>query len=58
MISEGVGYESWAMGYKSYIYDQLALKPLKLALDYITQEGKAEFCQIRFHSLTPLAYSL
>jgi hypothetical protein len=26
-------------GYKSYIYDQFALKPLKLALDLITQEG-------------------
>jgi hypothetical protein len=33
MVSEGVGYESWVMGYKYYIYDQLALKPLKLALE-------------------------
>jgi hypothetical protein len=31
-------------GYKSYTYDQLALKPLILALDHITQEGKVEFC--------------
>jgi hypothetical protein len=31
-------------GYKSHIYDQLALKPLILALDHITQEGKVEFC--------------
>ncbi len=45
-------------GYKSYIYDQLALKPLKLALDHITQEGEVEFCEIRFHSLTSLAHSL
>ena len=58
MVSEGVGYKSWVMGYKYYIYDQLALKPLKLALDHITQEGKVEFCEIRFHSLTSLAHSL
>ena len=45
-------------GYKSYVYDQLAFKPIKLALDHITQEGKVEFCEIRFHSLTSLAHSL
>jgi hypothetical protein len=45
-------------GYKSYIYDQLALKPLKLVLDHITQEGKVEFYEIRFHSLTSFAHSL
>ncbi len=45
-------------GYKSYIYDRLALKPLKLASDHITQEDEVEFCEIRFHSLTSLAHSL
>ena len=45
-------------GYKSYIYDQSALKPLKLALDHVAQEGKVEFCEIRFHSLTSSAHSL
>jgi hypothetical protein len=41
-------------GYKSYIYDELALKPLKLALNHITQESKVEFYEIKFHSLTSL----
>ncbi len=45
-------------GYKSYIYDQLAFKTIKLALVHITQEDKVEFCEIRFHSLISLAHSL
>jgi hypothetical protein len=45
-------------GYKSYINDQFALKPLKLALDHITREGKVEFSEIRFHSLTSLVHFL